>query len=245
MKPNFIINQHEVHLWRIRVQDLVPQEAELLSLLNPDEVARAERFYFPIHKQRYIIAHGILRRILSLYLNQAPQTIAFTFGPRKKPYLKDNDLGLQFNLSHSDDMAVYALTRGAEIGVDLEKIKEDYQDKQGIAERYFSHDEFLQLSQLPENEKAKAFYYLWACKEAITKALGEGLYISLGDFSVSLAKKNQSIVLRHHDQEYHLHVESFFVDEHYQSAFAVNQKIDKTFNWQWLIDGPRIFSFKP
>ena len=234
MNSNFIVLPHTIHLWRVPLQELTSDEQHLLSLLSPDEVQRADRFHFPIHRQRFIIARATLRRILSLYMGLEPEEIVFEYGPHSKPYLQDKAFDLQFNLSHSHDIAVYALTKQAEIGVDIEKI-EDF--KEDIAKRFFSPEEVAQLMQLPAEEKCSAFYTIWACKEAVIKTFGKGLYTSLADFSVSAQKKIQSINLKCEQKNDDLHLESFLVHPDYRAAFATNQMVEGVFYWQWLGDG--------
>lgn len=238
MKFNFTIDAHSIHLWRVVLKDLVAQEKELLSLLSPDEVQRAERFRFDIHRLRYLTARAMLRKILSLYTGIAAEKIIFSYGQRGKPYLRDNPLNLQFNLSHSEDMAVYALTRQDEIGVDIEKISASY--KEGVAERFFSKQEYLQLTQLSKQDQIVGFYRLWSRKEAVIKALGEGLFAPLADFSVSAQEKIETLVLTHAQKEYSYHLESFNVHPDYQAAFATSQKVETIFYWEWTAEGPQI-----
>ncbi len=240
MASNFTLNKHTVHLWRVALTDFATQEKELLSLLSPDEVQRAERFRFNIHRVRYLTARAMLRKILSLYINIAPEKIIFSYGKRGKPYLRDNPLDLQFNLSHSEDMAVYALTQQEEIGVDIEKMSAEY--KESIAKRFFSSQEYLQLAALSKQEQIVGFYHLWARKEAVIKALGEGLFAPLADFSVSAQEKVETLVLTHAQKEHSYHIESFNVHPDYQAAFATSQTVENIFYWEWTLTGPQLFN---
>jgi len=226
------IEPHSVHLWRILITDLVSQEAYFTKLLNSEELARASRFRFPIHRQRFAIARGVLREILSQYTGTPPQEIIFSYGPRGKPYLQNDSLDLQFNVSHSEDVAVYALTQKVEIGVDIQKIEEEYHD--AVAKRFFSEQEYTELCQLPESERSTAFCRLWASKEAIIKAVGEGLYVPLGKFSVDLHAKSQQILLSHERHQGKFYLESFNAHPDYCSAFATQQNVKKRFYWQWV-----------
>jgi 4'-phosphopantetheinyl transferase len=101
---SLIINQKEVHLWSTSLVLSSTQESQLLALLSPDEVAKANRFYFPIHRHRYIVARGVLRCLLSRYLQHPPEQIVFSYLQHGKPYTTNIDL--QFNISHSHDIAV-------------------------------------------------------------------------------------------------------------------------------------------
>lgn len=230
------INSKAVHLWLAFIPDLLHQIKSFSRLLDTSEMQRAERFHFDEHRHRFIITRGILRSILSLYTDVNAADLVFTHGARGKPYLRDNKLNLQFNVSHSHDMAVYALTAQDEIGIDIERIKADFSD--GVAKRFFSQQEHEEIVALPEHEQASAFYHVWAGKEAIIKALGEGLFASLSDFSIDLKKKNQLIKVQHQQQEFQYHLNYFSAHPDYQSAFAIAQSIEEINYQQWTANGP-------
>lgn len=233
-KTKFLIENNSVHLWRASLIDLIPHEEKYLKLLNEDELQRAHRFHFQQHRQRFAIARGILREILSLYTDIKPKDIIFHYGPRGKPYLSHHSK-LQFNVSHSEDAAVYALTINAEIGVDIQKIENKFQD--GVAKRFFSDSEYEALQKLPDQDRPTAFYRIWAGKEALIKAVGEGLYVSLGDFSVSLNEKSQWILISHEQHSDRYYLENFDAYTDYCSAFATAQKIEKICYWEWVVAG--------
>src|SRR5580692_2114804 len=128
MKSDFTIKNHNIHLWRVHLIDFSTQENDFLMLLSPDELQRANRFRFPEHRQRFIIARGMLRQILGLYTHFSPAEIIFSYGVHGKPFLQENRLNVKFNVSHSNDMAVYALTHEFEVGVDIQKIEEKYKE---------------------------------------------------------------------------------------------------------------------
>ena len=238
MQNEFKITPQSVHIWQVWIPELLPQIDDLAMLLDANEIARAKRLRFDEHRQRFIITRSILRSILSLYTHGKPKDIAFTEGARGKPFLLDNALDLQFNVSHSNDMAVYALTTHVEIGIDIEKIKSEF--KKEVAKRFFSRDEYHALLMLPEQEQAAQFYYLWAGKEAIIKALGEGLYAPLSEFSLELHKKKQIIKMRHQQQEFQYHLEYFFTHHNYKSAFATAQSIHSIHHLRWNMNGPPV-----
>jgi 4'-phosphopantetheinyl transferase len=218
MANDFSLPLHTVHIWFAKLPDFQGSLAEYSKLLSPDEIKRAERFRFPIHRERFILARGILRSLLSQYIKILPENIVFEYGKKGKPFLKKNPDDIQFNVSHSDDIALYAVTKKFEIGVDIEKM-DLY--KNDVAKRFFAADEYEALKALPESEKRDAFYRVWAKKEALMKAVGEGLSISLDAFSVSVSEKIQTISLQ--DKTYHLEMISVHPD--YQAAFATEQSI--------------------
>lgn len=240
MKQIFSIEDHNVHLWHIVLSELITREQYFLTLLNPEELQRANRFRFPQHRQRFIIARGMLREILSTYTQISPQDIIFSYGPRGKPYLSGSHAHLQFNVSHSDDVAVYALTQNVEIGVDIQKIEDKFNDS--VAKRFFSQQEYADLMQLSAAERPTAFCYLWACKEALIKAVGEGLYVPLGNFSVSLQDKSQWVSLTHADKTEKYFLQNFPVHDDYQCVFATAQTVEKITRWKWTLDGAQPLS---
>ena len=134
-----ILGNDEVHVWRAALNCDPSQIDNFLHSLADNEQVRAERFYFAIDRERFIVAHGVLREILGRYLNRAAQSVSFRYGSHGKPALAEESDGnaIHFNMSHSRGVALYAVTRGREIGVDLEFIREDLEVEQ-IAERFFS-----------------------------------------------------------------------------------------------------------
>jgi 4'-phosphopantetheinyl transferase len=231
MNAHVVIEPQEVHLWQIWIPDFISQEAELIALLSPDELERAYRFRFPQHKQRFIIARASLRNILSQYLPIPPHKIEFAYGNRGKPFLKANPQHLEFNLTHSDEMAICAITKNASIGIDIQKIEEKYNP--GIAKRFFSTAENQDLEKLPAAERNAAFCSLWSCKEALIKAVGEGLYVPLGDFSVSLEKDEQWVRLKHNTHEENYFLKKIDIHASFKCALAIDQEIKALLIHHW------------
>ncbi|OKH24202.1 4'-phosphopantetheinyl transferase [Hydrococcus rivularis NIES-593] len=178
----------KVDLWLVNLDLSADKIEELAHILSADEKARAERFYFQQHRHRYIVARGTLRRILGHYLAIAPNRIEFEYSSRGKPKLAQSfgANGMQFNLSHSQDLALYGFARDRAIGVDLEYIR-PITDAQTIAQRFFSARESAIIDALPESERLMAFFRGWTAKEAYLKATGDGLAGSLDRVEVSLA----------------------------------------------------------
>lgn len=177
----------EVHVWRACLKQPADQVNLLAQTLSQDEMDRAARFRFDRDQRRYILSRGVLRAILGWYLEMNPQQIRFCYGERGKPSLSDrsgNDQ-IQFNLAHSHELALYALLRGDEIGVDLEYIR-PMKDLEKFAAGFFSPSECEQLLNLPVKERQIAFFHCWTCKEAYIKATGDGLLRALDKFQVSL-----------------------------------------------------------
>lgn len=186
----------DVHVWAARLDVDRERLASLAELLSEDERARAERFAFERLRQRFTAAHGILREILAGYADVAPERLRFETGAEGKPFLTEEaaDGGLRFNMSHSAGKALYAVTLGREVGVDVEQVCPD-RDHARIAERFFSAREVQALRALSEEEQRTAFFRCWTRKEAYVKAVGKGLAIPLDRFAVSLAPRERAAFL--------------------------------------------------
>ena len=191
---HLLLTAGEIHIWRAYLHDL--ESLPLYqSLLSADELARAERYHFADDKRKYILARGILRTLLGRYLNIEPAALHFEYGKQGKPaiVLNQNKINLQFNISHSADMACYAFTLNEAIGIDVEYHNEDLAYLE-IAKRFFSAKEMEQLIQQPEMQQNSFFYGLWTCKEAYIKALGQGLFLALDQFSIQFLPCNKILI---------------------------------------------------
>lgn len=171
---------------------LTGDAAELASLrpiLNENETRRADRFRVEPPRACYILTWGILRILLGALTATPPREIAFEFGPHGKPYLPNskNPERLMFNISHSGDDILFALTRCAEIGVDVETARERTM-MEPIAERHYHPNEIRDLKKCKGPAFVDRFYEYWTLKEAWIKALGRGLSYPIAtlDFSAVL-----------------------------------------------------------
>ena len=160
----------EVHLWRARLD---PTPA-LLETLSPEEWMRAGRLHFERDRDRFLAARGLVRTILGSYLEVDPHAIEFGVGEHGKPEIRDPATLLRFNVSHSDDLMLLAVTHGRELGIDLEHMK-PHLSFETLADHYFDPEEAWELRQLPREERAWKFYDVWTCTEAQLKANGAGL----------------------------------------------------------------------
>ncbi|MBN3958703.1 4'-phosphopantetheinyl transferase HetI [Nostoc sp. NMS8] len=168
--------QDEIHVWRIDLNQPESQLQNLAATLSSDEMARAERFYFPKHRQHFIAGRGILRTILGRYLDIKPSQVQFNYQQRGKPVLADTfaDSGLAFNLSHSQGLGLCAVNCTRPIGVDLEYIR-PMSDLEALAKRFFLPREYEMLRSLSPDQQQEIFFRYWTCKEAYLKATGDGL----------------------------------------------------------------------
>ncbi|HEV7515505.1 MAG TPA: 4'-phosphopantetheinyl transferase superfamily protein [Thermoanaerobaculia bacterium] len=184
LPPRLDLAAGEVQIWSIPLDPPAAEVERLTRLLSADEHERARRFRFDVHRRRYIVGRGALRRLLGAYLGADPAGLRFGYGPRGKPELPDGR-GLGFNLSNSEDLALAGFLRDREIGVDVEYLKE-MDDFESIATRFFSPSEVAALAQVPRERKKEAFFNCWTRKEAYLKAVGEGLAAPLNSFDVTL-----------------------------------------------------------
>lgn len=193
---NLILGSDEVHVWLASLNQTAETIQNLRQILSADEEKRAERFYFPRHREHFIVARGLLRTILGLYLDKEPQTLSFSYNSYGKPSLIPEQGGdnLRFNLSHSHELALYAVTRNRDIGVDIERISTERSCEE-IAERFFSPLEKATLRSLPANIKHQAFFNCWTRKEAFIKATGKGLSLPLDQFDVTVAPGEPAALL--------------------------------------------------
>lgn len=173
----------DIHAWiaQLEIEDRVRQDC--WACLSDEERLRAAQYRFELHRRRFIASHGILRILLGRYLHCHPASVQFEIGNNGKPRLPDN--AFEFNMAHSGDRALIAVTSGTPVGADLEFIRE-MPDALQIAARFFSPSESATLASLPADKRARAFFHCWTRKEAFVKAIGEGLAHPLDTFSVSL-----------------------------------------------------------
>lgn len=174
----------EVHVWLATVDQFGDRLGELAATLAPDEQARAKRFVFDRDRVRFSVARGCLRAILGRYLQMAPAAIAFRYNDFGKPEIADAE-NLTFNLSHSSDLVLCAVTRHRRLGIDVERIRT--MGAEAIVERYFTPAEQQTLATLPLHERLRAFFNGWTRKEAWLKAMGRGIGMGLDQVDVSLA----------------------------------------------------------
>lgn len=190
--PDISLSDSAVDVWLISLAQPDAADRLFADLLSSAERERAARFKFDKHRQPYVVAHAALRSILSQYLNTAPVDLPFVSGVNGKPSLAPelSGSGLQFNLSHSREMTLLGVTRGHEIGVDIEWVNEDYGFDE-VAEHFFTAKEVSELRALPVHLQRQAFFKCWTSKEAFLKAKGTGLSGKLDEVEITLFEEQQ------------------------------------------------------
>jgi 4'-phosphopantetheinyl transferase len=154
----------------------------LAGYLCASERERAARFHFPADYDRYVAARAALRLQLGAFLDCDPKSLVFQYTSHGKPFVEN--CGIDFNLSHSGDWVLFAFSRSAEIGVDIEHIRL-LSDMRDVAQHNFSAAEFTRWEATPEGDRTDAFYRCWTRKESFIKAIGEGLSCPLDSFEVA------------------------------------------------------------
>ncbi len=223
--PRPVATSAEVHVWRSSLSLPIARVRAFERTLAPDERARAHRFVHEKDRDRFIVSRGVLREILGRYLGRDPRLLRFDYNPFGKPMLSaDGGLpALSFNVSHADEIALCAVTRGRETGVDIERIRPDV-GVEDVAARCLSKYEIGTLRGLPASCRLEAFFACWTRKEAYLKAKGGGLSLPLDGFDVSLAPEHPAALLGVHGDAAEANrwsLRALFPGQGYVAALAV------------------------
>jgi len=172
-----------------------PEETRSLrDLLSDAERERADRFRFAHHRRRFIVARARLREFLAARLGVHPERVELEHGANGKPWLAPRfaHTGWRFNVSHCDDVAVYAFSQGKDVGVDVEAIR-PVQEADAIAAQFFSDGEREAYAALSPRRRVLGFLRLWTRKEAFVKALGAGFSMPPESVDLSSAPSGWSV----------------------------------------------------
>jgi 4'-phosphopantetheinyl transferase len=234
------LSSDEVHVWRVSLDQSQATIERLKRLLATDELAKAGRFRFAKDRNQFIIGRGLLRVLLGRYLACVPAQIHFRYSSYGKPSLEDGtQAGLQFNLSHSHQMALLAFACDRNVGVDIEYMRPDVEFEQ-LAQHFFSPTECAVLLDMAPALRKETFYNCWTRKEAYIKARGEGLSMPLDLFDVSLRPGEPAALLQCRENpaevaRWSLH--ALMPGEQYAAALAVEKTREHTEQrilcWDW------------
>lgn len=179
-------------MWLWRTND-PPLAEQAWGILSPEEIGRAQRFRQEAHRVRFLCARCGLRHILARYLSCQPAEVSIRSDLTGKPRLDmPGAAWLHFNLSHSGELAVVALRRDAEVGVDVEKVRA-MPNLLSLVERFFSAEEAAAVQSSPEVVREELFFRMWTCKEAVLKGCGTGLAFPLDQVPLSWLTDGQGI----------------------------------------------------
>lgn len=223
----------QVHVWQICLEQGDDLLDRFRGTLEPDELERAGRFRFARLQRHFIASRGFLRYVLARYLGVRPEELRFSYNDYGKPGLV-GEQSLQFNMSHSHEVGLVAVTRDAAVGVDVEHIRADFASEE-IATRFFSRLEVETFSSLPREEKVAAFFRCWARKEAYIKAIGKGLSQPLDAFDVTLAPADPAALLRAGEEDkLQWSMSDIDVGSDYASALAVEGEPLQISCWKFV-----------
>lgn len=153
-----------------------------LAVLNPEEIARADRFTVDHPRRVFITARAALRKAVADRLQKEPTELDFTVGAHGKPRLEPAS-SLRFNLSHSGNTIVIAITDGIDLGVDVEELGRDTPTRR-LSRRFFTDSEARAVEQASETDRNRVFFHCWTTKEAVLKATGSGLTVPVREVEV-------------------------------------------------------------
>ncbi|MDZ4857897.1 MAG: 4'-phosphopantetheinyl transferase superfamily protein [Candidatus Hydrogenedentes bacterium] len=215
----------DVHVWKIPLNQTPAVICALSRALASDERERAARFHFEKGRQQYIVSRGALRELLGGYLGESAAAIRFDYSPRGKPGLDTAHASdIAFNLTHSGALALAAFARGARVGVDIERMRDEF-DSQRIADRFFTPEESAALRGADESERLLRFAEQWTRKESFIKARGEGLSFPLDAFSILLEGEELALRIAQSPVEAgRWTVRDLEIDEGYAAALCVEAR---------------------
>ena len=220
------LQRSEIHLWfaDLNSLDRYAISSEVAHWLRGEEKNRYNRYQSQRQREHFLFGRVLLKTILSKYIGCAPADLKFDIDTRGKPFVSsDNTLSLSFNLSHSGNRVVFAVSKNQDLGVDLELIKKERAILK-IAERYFSTSETRELRNLPKASQVKRFYELWTLKESVLKACGYGLSRGLSKIEFSFPTSDKLVMHSAPGNENLTHWQSWQIEEYKNYMLAVSIK---------------------
>lgn len=210
---------NEVHLWL----SMLSEDAD--DHLSADEISRASQYRNKIDRQRYRKSRSVLRIILSGYISVEPSKIRLEIGQHGKPGLsrKIHSPSIEFNISHSNKLMLFAFARSRRVGVDIEHVR-PFPELAHLVNRYFTERESSAIRSISKQQRTSSFFSGWTRKEALLKAIGKGLQIPLNTFEVSLDPSEEEPRLslpQNFKEEAQWRLISFSPEEDYIAALAV------------------------
>jgi 4'-phosphopantetheinyl transferase len=222
------LTDSDIHVWCASLNVSAEDLSHYVFLLSPDEKMRVERFYFEKDRNYFSVGRGLLRILIGHYLKIVPSQIDFFYEDYGKPALKSvlQDKTFEFNLSHSQGLALYVFSWNRKVGIDVEHIH-PMPDMDDFAERFFSPRESALINSLSGQQKEIVFFKLWTCKEAFLKANGNGLTLPINQVEISLEAEGSvrlETISEGKEQTADWRLELFNPIPGYQAALAVEGK---------------------
>lgn len=167
-----LIQSGEVHVWNASLNVAVWRVTAYQGLLSPDERERANRYIAAKHRVRFTVGRGMLREVLSRYTGSPPHQLEFSYGPQGKPSLKDGVPN--FNIAHSEDQLLIAVTMRQPVGIDIEQVR-SIPDMEQISQRFLPALDEREQNMIDMIDQETAFFLRWTRTEALLKATGIGI----------------------------------------------------------------------
>jgi 4'-phosphopantetheinyl transferase len=175
LRERGFLTGNEAHIWYACTEGVSESILRYYGALSEKEKTRAERFHKRNDQHNYVVAQVIKRLVLSAYIGCHPEEIEFEHNQYGKPFLSNSNIPVMFNVAHTKNIILLAVTKGTEVGIDVE-YNDTTLDWHAIAHKFFSTDELQHIESCTAEEKAPLFFSYWTQKEAILKARGVGLF---------------------------------------------------------------------
>ncbi|HXX21319.1 MAG TPA: 4'-phosphopantetheinyl transferase superfamily protein [Candidatus Acidoferrum sp.] len=172
-----------VRMWSCELDRGANEVEEFESLLSSEEIRRARSFRFLGDRNRFVVAHGFVRRVLSAVTGVECRDLEYAYEAEGKPRLRDRQI--EFSLSHSDDLAVLAVSRSVRVGVDVEKLL-SIEELNFVASKYLPKNDFYAICQAPARERSQLFLRFWTRRESLIKAAGLSLATHSSGSTISM-----------------------------------------------------------
>ncbi len=186
-----------VHIYDITISASLHLLPLAHSLLNEAEYKRAHSYYRQKDRERFMVSRVALRQLLGKYIEHQPQDIVFAIGNNKKPFIQNTERPVYYNVSHSGDKILIAIS-DKEVGIDVEHKLADF-DFEEIIPTCFSAEEALHIRSF--KDPRHTFYLLWTRKEALLKATAKGVDDELrsipslqGGHAIDFTNKNWKVI---------------------------------------------------
>lgn len=233
---------HDIHVWKIPLHPPLVWVNKLWNLLDLEEQQRAERYKTPALQEAFVTGRGGLRLILHRYLDTEPDHVKFATEQHGKPYVAEPSTSppLSFNLAHSGELALLAVTLTRKVGIDIERHRRPL-NYAGLVQRMCSPQEQAFLGRISHEQRQTAFLTCWTRKEAYVKATGMGITFPLNTVTVSLAQDAPPALLhveRNEEEPSRWAMRDLYPGHGYTAAL-VGEGHDWTHScWEWTWSTP-------
>lgn len=225
MSKDMILDRGEIHLWCASIKGHQKDIDRYQKLLSPPERKRVENLRFKESRRTYTVCRGILREVLSSYVGKPPQELEIRKEDTGKPYLPHSRI--QFNLSHSEEHMLCAVTHGNPIGVDCQVVYE-ISNMDALVRDFYSSQERQLYDQCKKDNLSDFFFKTWVRKEAFMKATGLGFHLPSKHFSIITTKGDEPHLRFHRSNPISIKewsIQDISVQPRYKAALAVQGKI--------------------